>query len=306
MDAGTERSVNYNHIAPGDYTFHVTACNSDGEWNPDGAALAFTVQPFFWQMWWFRILAGVSAAALLSGSVLFETRRRMRRKLERIERQHALERERARIAQDIHDNLGASLTRISLLSQSARGDIDDPQYAAAQLDRIYGTARDMTRAMDEIVWAVNPQHDTLESLANYLGKFAQDFLEPLDLRCRLDVPAQIPAGPPLTAEVRHNLFLAFQEALTNVVKHAAASEVCVSLAIRSDAFHLMLRDNGRGFTPDDPARIASGFGDRLTPGNGLANMRQRLAKIGGRCEIRSAPGHGTEVEFIVAVVPHSA
>ena len=169
------------------------ACNSDGIWNPTGAALAFIVLPYFWQTWWFRIVgAGVSAAALLTGGVLWIARRRMRRKLERLERQHAIERERTRIARDIHDNLGANLTRISLLSQSVQGELDNPAQAAAQLNRIYDTTRELTRAMDEIVWAVNPEHDTLDSLASYLGNFAQDFLVPLGIRCRLDLPVQLP------------------------------------------------------------------------------------------------------------------
>src|SRR5204862_4009867 len=127
----------------------------------------------------------------------------------RLERQRAIERERTRIAKDIHDDLGASLTRITMLSQSARAD-SDHSVAASDLDRIYDTAREMTRAMDEIVWAVNPQHDTLDSLATYLGKFAQDFLAAAHIRCRLEVPIELPAWP-LTAEVRHNIFLAFKE-----------------------------------------------------------------------------------------------
>ncbi len=305
MEGGTKRTVNYSYIPPGQYTFRVIACNSDGVWNESGAALSFTVQPHFWQRLWFRVLTVLLAAALIGGSVLFVTRRRMRHKLERLERQRAVERERARIAQDIHDNLGASLTRISLLSQSAFGELDNPQHAGAQLDRIYVTARELTRAMDEIVWAINPQHDTLDSLVSYLGKFAQDFLGPLHIRCRLDVPVQLPAWP-ITAEVRHNLFLAFKEALNNVLKHAAASEVCISLNSAADRFTLAIRDNGVGFVPDTLRRSGSDASDRIASGNGLANMRARLEKLGGRCEIQSAPGQGTEVKFSVAVTVHSA
>src|SRR6185295_16377392 len=132
------------------------------------------------------------------GGVLLATRRRMHSKLERLERQRAIERERSRIAQDIHDNLGANLTRISMLSQMAHGELDNAHHAATQLDRIYSTARELTRAMDEIVWAVNPQHDTLDSLASYLGNYAQEYLGSLEIRCRLDVPLQLPAWP-LTA-----------------------------------------------------------------------------------------------------------
>jgi len=153
--------------------------------------------------------------------------------------------------------------------------------------------------MDEIVWAVNPQHDTLDSLASYLGNFAQEYLGSLDIRCRLDVPLQLPAWP-LTAEVRHNLFLAFKEAVHNVIKHADATEVFVSLMTGPDAFTLVVRDNGKGFMLDAP-ESAEGSARR---GNGLVNMRQRLAKIGGHCEIQSAPGKGTEVKFVVPAAIH--
>ena len=302
VDAGTKRSANYSHIPPGSYTFHVIACNSDGVWNDSGATLAFTVQPYFWQEWRFRIPAGLAAVASLAGAVagivLWIARRRMRLKLERLERLRAVERERARIAQDIHDNLGANLTRISLLSQSANSELENPAQAAVQLERIYGTARELTRAMDEIVWAVNPQYDTLDSLASYLGNFAQEFLGSLDIRCRLDVPLQLPQWP-VTAEVRHNLFLAFKEALHNVVKHAAASEVYISLTTGANTFILVIRDNGKGFTPNVLKEEGRREPGRIVRGHGLANMRQRLEKIGGQCEIQSSPGNGTEVKFAV-------
>ena len=301
-DAGTKRTIIYSYIPPGSYSFQVEACNSDGIWNTNGATLAFTVQPYFWQTWWFYLAASLSAAALLSGGALWLARRRMHDKLDRLERQRAIERERTRIARDIHDNLGANLTRISLLSQSAQGDLQNPDQAAVQLNRIYDTTRELTRALDEIVWAVNPEHDTLDSLANYLGKFARNFLEPLAIRCRLDLPVQLPPWP-VTAEVRHNLFLAFKEALHNVVKHAAASEVSISLTTGPRAFTLRVRDHGRGFVPEPWRHEPPREPGRTTSGNGLRNMHRRLEKIGGRCEIQSAPGQGTEVHFIVPVSP---
>jgi len=297
MEAETKRSANYSYIPPGSYTFRVQACNNDGVWNEEGAALAITVLPHFWQTLWFRALTGLTAATLVAGSVLFATRRRMRHKLERLERQRAIERERARIAKDIHDDLGASLTRITLLSQSARGELDNAPEAAADVDRIYQTARELTRAMDEIVWAVNPQHDTLDSLATYLGRFAQDFLNAVHIRCRLDVPMQLPPWL-LTAEVRHNLFLAFKEALNNAVRHADASEVRVSLTIEPSGFALRVEDQGRGFAAEKVATARRDQG-RLASGNGLSNMHQRLAEINGRCEIESTPGNGTTVTFFV-------
>ncbi len=300
VDYGTKRVVNYSYIPPGDYKFHVKACNNDGVWNDAGAELAFTVLPHFWQTWWFRALAGLAAAGAVAGSVLFETRRRMHRKLERLEQQRGIERERTRIAKDIHDDLGASLTRITLLSQTARGELDNPAQAAVDLDRIYGTARELTRAMDEIVWAVNPQHDTLDSLASYLGRFAQDFLGAAGIRCRLRLPLELPQWP-LTAEVRHNLFLAFKESLHNAVKHANATEVQITLKVESSYFVLSVKDNGCGFLPESSAGQMPPDAIRPANGNGLVNMRQRLKEIGGECEIKSAPRAGTNVTFRVPV-----
>jgi ligand-binding sensor domain-containing protein/signal transduction histidine kinase len=293
----SKRSADYSYIAPGDYTFRVTACNNDGVWSENQASLKFTVLPLFWQTWWFRMLSVLSGGVAVAATAVFAMRRRLERKLERLEQQRALERERARIAKDIHDDLGASLTRISMLSQSARSELDHSD-AASDLDRIYDTARELTRAMDEIVWAVNPQHDTLDSLATYLGKFAQDFLAAAHIKCRLDVPMQLPAWP-LTAEIRHNLFLAFKEALNNAVKHAHTSEVWISLSINGMGFTLQLEDKGCGFAQNTAGNGSPTDSTRLSSGYGLVNIRRRLGEIGGRCEIQSTPGAGTRVAFVV-------
>jgi len=292
--ANDKRVAEYSYIPPGRYTFRVRACNSDGVWNETAASVALLVLPQFWQTWWFYLLVTAGVAGVVVRAVWFISRRRLRRKLEAAERQQAIERERTRIAKDIHDHLGANLTRISLLSQSAHGELENPAQAAVQLDRIYETSRELTRAMDEIVWAVNPQHDTLDSVASYLGNFALEYLGSLNLRCRLDVPLQLPPWP-IPAEMRHNVFLAFKETLNNIVKHAGATEVFVALATQTRGFELVVRDNGNGFDP-------SAVPPRPGRGNGLKNIRQRLEKLGGRCEIHSAPGAGTEVKFLLPVL----
>jgi ligand-binding sensor domain-containing protein/signal transduction histidine kinase len=301
VDVGPRRVAYYSYLKPGDYTFRVIACNNDGVWSESGPTLAFTVLPWFWQTWWFTggaVLAGIGA---VGGAARYITRRRLHKKMERLEYQRVLENERSRIAKDIHDDLGSNLARIMMLSQSDRAEGEDPQQIVTRLGKVYLTARELTRTMDEIVWAVSPHHDTLDSLVNYLGKFAQDFLNVAGIRCRLVVPIQLPAWP-LTAEVRHSLFLAFKEALHNVVKHAAATEVRVSLTLAESGFSASIEDNGRGFDPasvgtaattNDPLRIAGG--------NGLANMRKRIGGIGGECQVDSAPGKGTTVRFIVRV-----
>ncbi len=295
VNAGTRRVVDYNYIPPGRYLFQVVACNNDGVWNENGATVNFGVLPFFWQTVWFRVLAWSVIIAVSGGIVWFETRRRMRHKLERMEHQRDIERERARIARDIHDDLGAHLTRITMLSESARAELDGSTETAGELSQIYDTSRELTRSMDEIVWAVNPRHDTMESLSGYLERFAQDLLATAGIRCRLDMPVQFPDWR-LTAEVRHNVFLAFKEALHNVVKHAAANEVRIVLTLKKSAFELTVADDGHGFdyrngTANDPRRISAG--------NGLGNMSRRLKEVGGLCEIESAPGRGTKVTFAV-------
>lgn len=297
VEAGSKRNAFYSQLPAGAYRFRVIACNNDGVWNTEGAALAFTVAPFFWQTWCFTGSSALALLAAVGSFVRYLTRRRMQRRIAQLERERAIERERARIAQDIHDEIGASLTRISMLSQPARKELAAPDQAAAVLSGIYSTASEVTRSLDEIVWAVDPKHDTLDSLVGYMGKFAQDFLGAAGIRCRLDLPTSPPAWP-LTAETRHNLFLAFKETLNNALKHAGATEVRLSLQLRADGFVLTIKDNGRGFDPESAAAPSPG---RASAGNGLDNLSRRLAHIGGRCEIAAGLGSGTEVSFILTV-----
>ncbi len=299
VNVGTRRVAYYSYMKPGNYTFRVMACNNDGVWSDNGPALAFTVRPWLWQTWWFAGAAVLAGAGAVGGTARYITHRRLHQKMERLERQRALENERARIAKDIHDDLGSNLARIMMLSQSNRAEEEDAQQVVARLNKVYLTTRELTRTMDEIVWAVSPHHDTLDSLVNYLGKFAQDFLNVAGIRCRLVVPIQLPAWP-LTAEVRHSLFLAFKEALHNVVKHASATEVRVSLTLAESGFSATIEDNGIGFDPAGTNSRAIGRDSlRIASGNGLANMRKRLESIGGQCQVDSAPGKGTRITFIV-------
>ena len=294
VDAGTKRTASYNYIPPGNYSFQVIACNNDGVWNETGATVDIDVLPYFWQTMWFRTLAVAMLIVLSGGLVWFDTRKRMHRRLDQAERQRDIERERTRIARDIHDDLGSHLTRITMLSESARSDLGNPVRVITGLEHIYNTARELTRSMDEIVWAVNPRHDTLESLANYLEKFAQDLLATANIRCRLDMPMQFPEWY-LTSEVRHNLFLACKEALHNVLKHSGASEVKIRLAINAKDFELSIEDNGCGFSTASKLAEPPEGSARPIRGNGLENMQRRLSGIDGSCNIQSEPGKGTKI-----------
>ncbi len=297
----TERSATYNSVPAGNYRFRVMACNSDGVWSEAEAALALVIPPYLWETQWFRFSALGVTLLSVAGSVFWILQLQHRRELRVLEQQRALERERTRIARDIHDDLGASLTRITMLSQSALDKTQSILPPNSEVNRIYSTARAMTNAMDEIVWAINPRHDSLESVAAYFAEFVEEFLSPTGLKFRLEIPLLLPQWP-VSAEVRHNLFLAFKEALNNALKHSQASEVVVTLEVRKKRFTLSLEDNGCGFQ----TAVLAGAGDgnvhesaRAGGGNGLNNMRRRLEELGGRCSIDSSPGRGTRVRFEV-------
>jgi signal transduction histidine kinase/ligand-binding sensor domain-containing protein len=291
IDGGAGRTAIYSFIPPGVYRFRVRAANSHGVWNEKPAEIGFTIRPFFWQTWWFRLSAYGCTVAILVLSAIALNRRRWKRRLEKLERRQAVERERSRISKDIHDELGASLTRIALLAQTARKELaTSPDEATAQMDRIYRAARESTRTMDEIVWAVNPNRDTLDSIATYIAAFSQDFLSSAGIACRWHFPLDLSPWP-VPAEKRHNLFLACKEALNNVVKHAKATQVTITITVSPEEFVLVVADNGVGLT-GDPRPEGTG-------GNGLSSMRHRMEEMGGRCEITSEPGQGTQVKFAV-------
>jgi signal transduction histidine kinase len=287
-DAGPRRAVQYSKLRPGNYLFQVKARNQDGVWNPVAARLAVTVLPAFWQTASFQAALAVAFLAGIIALVYYISTQKLQRQLAGFRQQQALEKDRARIARDIHDQVGASLTQLSLLGEMVESDKQDPAEVAAHAAQISQTARDTARALDEIVWTVNPSNDTLEGLINYICKHAQEYLAVAGLRFRLEVPAQLPAAA-ISPEARHNIFLAAKESVTNIVKHARATEVCIRLRLEPDRFTLEIEDNGRG-----PGDIA---GPAAKSRNGLRNMRKRMEDIGGQFEIAPAAKAGTLVRL---------
>ncbi len=290
VEAGTDRVVRYPRISPGNYTFHVIACNHDGVWNEFGASLPFIVEPQIWEATWFRVTGTMSAASLLGSAVMLIARRRYRQKLERLEQQKTLERERARIAQDLHDDLGAGLVEISFGSELAQDTALRPDEAREHTREIGVRAREMVTALDEIVWAVNPKHDDVSSLTTYFCQYAQHFLKTTPVRCHLNVAKDLPDAP-LNAEKRHNLFLAFKEALSNLVQHSGANDLHLAISVQKGILLVSVGDNGCGMDLTIP-REQSGA-------DGLGNMRRRLQQLGGKCELTSSLGQGMTVTFKV-------
>jgi signal transduction histidine kinase len=286
VDAGSRREASFSQLPPGDYEFKVMASGPDDIWLEGAHPLTLEILPRIWERRSFQFTTGVCLMAVVAGAAWAIERNRSRRRLERLELQRTLDAERQRIARDIHDELGSGLTEIILLSDSLGETIQPIPADQNMVGEISSRARALTRSMDEVVWAINPRNDTLEGLVSYLGKFTQDYLAKAGVRCRWNVPLEIP-DLLLTAEMRHNLYLACKEALHNIVKHAQATEASVQLDLTDAGFSVIIKDNGRGFTPSaSPAR-----------GNGLTNMRQRLEKLHGECRVESTPGIGTCICF---------
>lgn len=286
----------YVGLPPGKYQLHVMACNNDGVWDTNAAALPFVVLPAWWQTWWFRATSLLIFAGMVLAVGRHWANRRWQLKLERLEQQQAVERDRTRIARDIHDDLGAGLTQITLLCELARR---EPAEAGTQLGRISDSARQLTRDMDEIVWAVDPQHDTFAGLMDYLSAFTEDYLRVAGIRCRMDLPSNYPVAR-VDAEMRHNLFLALKEMLNNVVKHAHASEVWLRLRLDQKSFTLIVEDNGQG-VQNVNGDTTPGSANRICSGTGLPNLQKRLGTIGGHCVVYSSPGQGTRVEMTLGL-----
>jgi signal transduction histidine kinase/ligand-binding sensor domain-containing protein len=291
-EAGSRLVARYSKLPPGDYHFEVTACNEDNVWNDTPASLAITVLPPFWRQWWFISASLLALLGIIVGVVHYISTQKLQRQLAGLRQQQALEKERARIARDIHDQLGASLTQVSLLGEMVESDKDSPGDVEDHAKQISRTARDTARVLDEIVWTVNPSNDTLDGLVNYICKYAQEYLAVAGLRYRLDVPAELP-GAVISPEVRHNVFLAAKEAVTNVVRHARATSVFVRLRLEPAAFTLEIQDDGRAAVDFEALKASSR--------NGLRNMSKRMEDIGGRFDMSAAPEGGTIVRLTVPI-----
>jgi signal transduction histidine kinase len=273
-------------LPPGRYEFQAQLRHSDYAWNQATVSVPILVPMPWWKSpaFQFGAVAFVVALASLAGWQI--ARRRMARRLVELERRGEFERERARIARDMHDVIGARLTQLAVMQDTFATEHPQTPAAAEQLHRLAGTAREAVVALDEAVWAVNPRNDMLQNVANYLCHAATDYLAPLGIACRQDVSNEWPQIV-VGAQKRHQLLLAFKEAMQNVAKHAAASRVTLTLRHEPSSFLLRVEDNGRGL----PADLA-GVGK-----DGVANMQSRLESVGGACTLRSGPDGGTVVEM---------
>jgi signal transduction histidine kinase len=266
-------SVNYASLPSGKLRFEVRAVTGDGQmsWRPAGFDLA--VEAPLWRRAWFLVLAAVMIVAL--GTALYNYR---------VRQLLAMERLRTRIATDLHDDIGASLTQISILSELARR-----SPGREVLDDVAGIARGLVQDMSDIVWAVNPRHDRFDDLVHRMRRFASDTLS--DLELRFDT-AHLPADIVVPLDCRRPLYLVFKEAVNNVARHSEATRAEIHITVEESWLKLVVEDNGRGFDPAAPRRS----------GEGLNSIRKRLRDVSGRAEWESASGRGTR--FTAALPLH--
>jgi ligand-binding sensor domain-containing protein/signal transduction histidine kinase len=272
VEAGTRRLAGYTDLAPGDYVFHVKGANNDGVWNEAGASLHITITPPFWKTPWFRILGVLVLLGALTAA--YQLRVASLLKVERM---------RLSIASDLHDDIGSSLASIAVLADLVRNRTAVPAVAAEHLLDISRAARSTSDALRDIVWFVNPEHDTTANIIDRLQDIAAKMLAGMEHTFQRD-DRDGSAHLPMT--FRRDILLIYKEVLANIVRHADAKHVEIHASIHSGRFLLTVTDDGRGFDSSAPL-----------PGNGLASMQRRARQWGGTLEIAGAPGKGTIVKL---------
>ena len=276
LDAGTRHHADYTNLDPGSYVFHVKGSNSEGVWNEEGTSLRVAIAPPYWKTWWFAAL-GTALCILLAVTAY---RYRVHRLLE-------LQRIRLRIARDLHDDIGSNLGAIAFVSRTLQNAPELSEATRRKLTTIYRTAVKSSEGMRDIVWFITPERDNIDDLVLRMKDAASSMLGPIkhkfEDRCG-------GADVHLSLDFRRNVYLAFKEILTNIVRHAAATQVEIEVDRGDGTLQILIRDNGIGF---DERAVRSG--------NGLESIRNRAKTAGGQCTISSTIGRGTTVTFTASL-----
>jgi signal transduction histidine kinase len=271
-------TFNFINLSPGDYTLKMRSEFPEAMYPSQTINYSFTISPPWWHTWWF--FTGVSLAIL--GILFLGLRFYYRRKLERekiiSERQQAIEKERTRIATDMHDDLGAGLSRIKFLSETIGIKKQEQLPFEEDISKIREYSHEMIDKMGEIVWALNEKNDSVSDLLSYTRSYTMEYLSQGGISCSIDSPEVFPATF-VTGEFRRNIFLSVKEILHNIVKHAQANHVTITIQI-DPCLCINIRDDGTGFDPTK-TRLHS---------NGLINIKKRMTDIGGMMEIENKNG----------------
>lgn len=282
--SGASLRATYTNVPSGKYTFRAISLAGNPLAQTTQLALPIVIRQPYWKHAWFLPLIVAAAVVVVGWGLFLNYQRRSRNRIASIKLANAVERDRARIARDMHDDLG---TRVSLLKHAAsvvRGTIDqEPAKARYQAARLESAASDLVRAMDGLVWAVNPSNDTLEHLAGHLSGVAQEIFRDAPIKLRISIPTDLPAMQ-LSSDFRHHFSLVVKEALHNILKHSGPCEASLKLGVEERYLVAVISDTGAGFDPANPKA-----------GNGLSNLTARAVEMHGTCHVRSSIGKGTEI-----------
>ncbi len=285
------RAITYASLPPGDYRFDARI--EDGHESPSRASIRVISIPHFWETPLFRILAFIVAIALTAVGIRTWSVRKIRRKVIALRQARRVEAERARIARDLHDELGASLTEVNLIG-TLLGNSMQPGTQRNKIDAIVDRAQHMAKSLDEIVWTVNPANDDLSSTLYYICSRVRESADAAGIRGRFEIEGEIPARP-LDSKRRHNLLMAVNEAVHNALKHSGATEVRLRFQVVDEQVIAMVADNGHGFDPTNAPSHRQG----------LSNMQARMDSVAGSLELDSGP-HGTTITFTMPLeAPYS-
>lgn len=277
--------ADYVKLPAGLYRFRMEAMDLMGLPTGRASSRLVIVPVAAWKTLWFWVAVGVALFAVGAGCWRLSGWRRMQRQVHNLERQRDLEQERLRIAQNIHDDLGARVTEIALLSSSAQLKSNLSAEASAEFGAVTRLTGELVEALHETVWAVNPKDDHLDSLAGFVCQMANKMCAQAQLRCRLEIP-DMSNDVPVDSVIRHHVIMAIKEAIHNVIKHGRASEIQIRMQETDGGLVIEVSDNGCGF---DPATAVHG--------NGLDNMERRMHSLQGSCSVASGTGTGTKVTF---------
>lgn len=289
MGVEDPRVATYDNLAPGKYLFDVENVDLYGVPTGEKAELSVVVLPPFWKTSAFWVCISLLTILAVFGVGRYAISQKLMKQTLQLQNQQAMERERVRIAQDIHDDLGARVTQISLISAMANSNGDYSEKARADFGQITRCSRDLVAALYETIWAVNPENDNLYALGDYISQMVNQLCEPVQVRCRFNM-GDLPRDVLASSQVRHNVNMAVKEAVHNAIKHAKASEVTVSSMFERGVLTLSISDDGQGFQQPE-----KNFG------HGLTNMKKRLQEIGGTCRVESQIGTGTTITMTLNI-----
>jgi len=296
FDAGKKRYIRYSNLAPGNYTLLVKAANSDGIWSEPKSLYQFTIHPPYWSSWWFRGIIGGLFISITIGATRYASQQKLKKLLAQSEREREIEKIRTRISIDIHDDIGAGLSKLAMISENTKSEKDLPIEISDRLDKLTSSSRELMNSLSEIVWAMNPKYDQAESLLSYLRSYTYSYFEDSEITCIVNFPEET-SRITFNPEIRRNIFLIVKEAFNNTLKYSKATNIEISFKTENKKAQFIISDNGIGIQQRAMREL----------GNGLINMRKRCEAIGGIFDIISAPGCGTKISlsFDLAIFSNS-